>query len=283
MQVKWKIALYGSERKKIEAQKLHYSVQEFGRQSELIDLETMWNDLLTLDKTEDCVYLDGPIRCTLLTRQNRPNWIPGSWHDPEHYRCMTYYAHWGKYITQQHYAFLPLGEVYRRRDWIYEAFGKDGQVFLRPDYGEKLFTGQVVAVENFKDFWVHQRLDVEDPRTICVVGQPKEIVKEYRLVMLNGKVMAGSLYAIGRSFCTEPLEEQEDKEAIIEFAETVAKDNPPALPRCYVMDIAKEPSCYSVLEIGCVAAAGFYDANLVKVAEAISTAAEQDWEEHHAE
>jgi hypothetical protein len=281
MPVKWKIALYGNETQKKGQTKLYYSVLEYGKEAELLDLETMWNSLLEVDMEKGCIYLDGPIRCTLLAMKNRPNWVPASWHDPEMYRCMSYYGHWGQYITQRNYAFLPLGEMYRRREWVYETFGdKNGHVFFRPDYGEKKFNGQLVAIEHFKDFWIHANLDHEDPKTPCVVCSPREILSEYRLVMLNGKVMAGSTYAVGRNYLIEPLEAQPDMEDIVRFAERVASDNPPPLPRCYVMDIAKEPSGYSLMEIGCVAAAGFYASNLIKVAEAISTAAEQDWEEH---
>ena len=117
-----------------------------------------------------------------------------------------------------------------------------------------------------------------DQKSPVIVSRPVKILKELRLVMLNGKVKAGSTYSIQKHMIMEPLDEQSDKTTIIDFAEMVAADNPPPLPRCYVLDVALTEVGYQVMEIGCVAAAGFYKANLVDVAKAITEAAEQDWE-----
>jgi hypothetical protein len=281
MSVKFKIGLYGSDKRKLELQKFHYAAQEAGAVSELIDLESMYNELYEYSNETACVYLDGPIQCTLQVPHKRPNWVPGSWHDPEQYRCMTYYAHWGKYITQQGSIFLPLGEVYRRRDELFASFGNnDGHIFLRPDYGEKKFNGQLVAVENFKDFWIYENLDTADPRTICVVSTPRKIFREFRLTIHDRKVAAGSMYGLRRNFLTEPLDELDIRMKLIDYAEQVASDNPPPLPSCYVMDIAEDDDGnLSLLEIGCIAAAGFYASDMVAIAKAIVQAAEKEYQE----
>src|SRR4051794_27683227 len=34
-------------------------------------------------------------------------WTPGAWCDPGNLDCSTYYAYFGKYLLNQHYAILP--------------------------------------------------------------------------------------------------------------------------------------------------------------------------------
>lgn len=274
-QTSWVVALYGSDNKKKEETKLAYSIREFGRHVDLVDLETIWNDLLEKKEDRACKIVNGPIGITTLATTNRPNWIPGSWHNPEHYRCLNYYSHWGKYLVQQDYIFLPLAELRRKKDWIYENFAIDGHIFIRPDYGEKCFNGELVATEYFKNFEDFSNLDSLDPKTLCVVSKPKKIKKELRLIIADGKVITGSTYRKDKYAILEPLEEQSDKEEIIRFAEAVIIDNPSLLPPCYVLDLGLLEEGYKVMEVGSMMAAGYYASDLLKMVEAVSLSAER--------
>ena len=282
MRVKWLIAGYGSEDRRKKQTRLCYAAQEAGAEAEVIPYDDLLNSIYERSTEQACIYVDGPIMLTLRVPRTRPFWIPGSWHDPEQYRCMSYYANWGKYITQQHYAFMPVRELRRRAEWVYEEFGGDKrQVFIRPDYGEKSFTGKVIAEENFKKWWAFDDIEQLDPKTCVVVSPCKNLTREYRLVISDSKVVTGSSYYMDGHHIEENLNLQDDRDLIIEFAEKVASDEPPNLPPVYVMDIAKEVEDsevrYSVLEVGCAAAAGFYEADYVAIAKAITEQAEKEY------
>src|SRR3954466_2875531 len=59
-------------------------------------------------------------------------WVPGAWCDPTNLDCTCYFAYFGKYLLNQHYAVMPGVEAIRQREWLFGVFGRDGEVFARP-------------------------------------------------------------------------------------------------------------------------------------------------------
>ena len=277
MNAKWKVARLGEEK---TLQNLSYAVQEFGRECEIIPFGKYYETLKTPSEEEDCVVVIGSIRISLNAHFNRPNWYP-KWHVSELFNCQSYYAYWGKNIVQKHYAFLPFSEMVRRKEWVYNNFGIDGQIFIRPDDGDKSFNAEVVATEHFEK-WRDITVGMwsTKPELLCVVSSPVNIAKELRLVMYDNKVWTGSLYRVGKSCIYENIDESKDKNTIIEFAESVVKEAPP-LPSCYVLDVALTDDGYKIMEVGCVCCAGYYDMDLHKLAESVTLAAEADWAKVH--
>ena len=60
-------------------------------------------------------------------------WIPGAWCTPENLDCAAYFAYFGKFLLNQHYAILPGVEAIRQRDWLFSVFGRDDEVLPRQE------------------------------------------------------------------------------------------------------------------------------------------------------
>jgi hypothetical protein len=142
---------------------------------------------------EDCVVFYGSLQLAKDLRR-RCDWIPGVFYDPPKYNCVAYYAELGKYLLNGNYMMMPYGELVRRKEYIFEHLAQDRAVFVRPDRGDKIFTGKVI----FKEYWEH---DLEffnfaqlDKKELVVVAEPVNLAAEWRLVVVEGKVVAGSQY-----------------------------------------------------------------------------------------
>lgn len=60
-------------------------------------------------------------------------WLPGAWCSAENLDCARYFAYFGRYLLNQHYAIMPGVEAIRQRDWLFSVFGRDERVFARPE------------------------------------------------------------------------------------------------------------------------------------------------------
>jgi hypothetical protein len=123
-------------------------------------------------------------------------WLPGAWCDAEKLDCSTYFAYFGKYLLNQHYAIMPGVEAIRQSDWLFSVFGGGEEVFARPAGCHKLFVGRCVPRESFASALSPARYD---PATQVVIAAPREIGREWRLVVVEDSVIAASQYAEDRA------------------------------------------------------------------------------------
>jgi hypothetical protein len=97
---------------------------------------------------DDCVIAYGtwPFAREIQLHQR---WIPGAWCDPENLDCACYFAHFGRFLLNQHHTILPGVEAIRQQERLFSVFGKDGEVFARPTGCHKLFTGRRIGRDSF--------------------------------------------------------------------------------------------------------------------------------------
>lgn len=272
MSAKWLIVNVG---KQEAVTQLFYGIQEAGRKADVVSLKEFNEMTETLNEERDCVVPVGSIWANTTLKKMRPNWI-GNWHDETLFTCRRYYSFWGKYLTQKDYIMLPLAEVERRRDWVYEKVGVEDEVFFRPDSGAKDFTGEVISKARF-DSWLNLVKEYNTADLLCIAAPPQSIDRELRLVIKDRKVVSGSTYKIAKHLAQEPLNETDGMDRVVEFAEKVLADNPPPLPPVHVLDIAIQGERISVMEVGCFCCAGLYSCDRRVIAEAVSDAAEGEF------
>jgi hypothetical protein len=147
----------------------------------------------------DCVIAYGTFPFAREVQLNR-RWVPGAWCDPTSLDCSCYYTHFGKYLLNQRYEIMPGVEAIRQRDRLFENFGKDDEVFARPTGCNKVFAGRCVYRDDFAAALSPTRYD---PATLVVVAPPKELGREWRLVVAGDRVVAGSQYALDGSRCVQ--------------------------------------------------------------------------------
>ena len=100
--------------------------------------------------------------------------------------------------------------------------------------------------------------------TELMLTQPAQILKEWRIWIVNDVVRTFSLYKEGSRVIYRPEIDQD----AADFAEQMVRLNP-GYARAYVMDICRTETGLKMLETNCINAAGFYAADLLKLADAI--------------
>lgn len=210
---------------------------------------------------DPCVLAYGSLNLIKIIQRTKP-WIPGSWCNFEAFRCLNYYAHYGKYLLNKDYAIVPLGELIRQKDELYERFGDP--LFVRPDKGDKPFTGHSIAHYEFNSqtrFLLDQ--PAASPELTVIVSSFKKITREWRFIVSGDRVVTGSLYILNDDFRDRVHTLCESGEAF-DFAQSVAKDKWKPDPM-FSVDVAETPDGLGLLEINSFSCSGFYAADKNKI------------------
>jgi hypothetical protein len=195
-------------------------------------------------------------------------WPKLAWYDFARLRCQNYYAHWGEFLLQRQYAFLPLAEIGRRKNWVFDTFGHGGAVFIRPDDNAKSFGGGIVQQEKFDEWYKLANFYDAGPESLAVVSAPVAIHAEWRLVIGHKQIITGSQYKrdgkdeVSAAYPTE----------LAEFVQTFTKASSFEPHPVYVMDIASTDDGYRLIEIGSVCCASLYACDLTRVVAAVCDA-----------
>lgn len=102
------------------------------------------------------------------------------------------------------------------------------------------------------------------PDTEVMLSEPVNIQREWRLWVVNDRVVTFSLYKMG----TKVIYKDEIDQDVLDFATKVIAANP-NYSRAYVLDICRSHEQLFILETNCMNAAGFYAADLQKLVEAL--------------
>jgi hypothetical protein len=169
-------------------------------------------------------------------------------------------------VWKEKYKGLLLNE-----DAAIEEFGKlnpNEPVFVRPCSDHKTFAGLIIEPEKLQT-WQQQILGISDgyatltPETLVLSATPKPILKEFRFFVVDGQIITGSLYKVGAYAQTSS---HCDDKAVV-FAEKAIQVWQP--DRAFVIDIALTPVGPKVIEINCLTSAGFYEADVDRLVDAL--------------
>lgn len=224
----------------------------------------------------DCVVFHGSLNLARQIQREK-GWIPGVICNFDNFKCSTYYSYWGKYLLNDDYIMLPMMEFYRRRHSIYNWYGCDNTVFIRPDSGSKTFGGMTLYKEDIdREFDLiksYAGKQVED--ILVVVSTPKVISKEWRIVIADKKVVASSQYKEnGKLYIKEGCDAGAINLALLIAEEEWAPDI------AYTLDICKSNDDYYLIEANSFSCSGLYDCHLPSVVRSISNVALKEWEDY---
>ena len=148
--------------------------------------------------------------------------------------------------------------------------------FVRPVADSKEYPGGVLPTAEIQD--IARKVLALDPReipdgslrhdTALMLTRPAHIFREWRIWIVNAKVVTYSLYKEG----ARVVYRNEIDDDALEFAQKLAGLNPEFSP-AYVIDICRTEDGLRLLETNCLNAAGFYAADLIKLAAAIDSLA----------
>jgi hypothetical protein len=196
--------------------------------------------------------VDGPVifygSLNLASHVRRyKNWI-GMWCDLKKMECTSYYPYYGKFLFNEDYSILPWGELDRRRHDIWKLYGnstgtrrRDGDVFVRPNSGNKPFSGGLLNREESLSHFLGNH--VVFPEELVILSRKQMITQEWRLVVCGKEVVASSQYHKNGI-----LETQEGcPEEVWKFANKIIKKWQPE--PCFVLDIGTDGYKLGLIEI----------------------------------
>ncbi|SLN55693.1 hypothetical protein RUM8411_02708 [Ruegeria meonggei] len=156
---------------------------------------------------------------------------------------------------------------------IPEQFPDDGKNwFLRPVEDSKEEPGNVKSTGEIIDL-ANKVLALEEheiPKgslrhdTEMMFTKPVRIQKEWRLWVVRDEIVTFSLYKEG----SRVVYRHEIDEDALDFAKRLVEANPNYAP-AYVIDICRTDDGLKMLETNCINAAGFYEADLLKLVSSI--------------
>lgn len=178
-------------------------------------------------------------------------------------KCSSYYSYYGRYLFNDDYMILPFGEIDRLRNLIFDRFGIKDDIFMRPDSGFKTFTGGLLnKAESLNHFLVN---NVVFPEELVIITQPKQIEKEWRMVVVDREVVASSQYHSNGLLETS----KGCPDHVLSFAKEVVSSTESQPDDAFILDIAENADKIGVMECNSFSCSGLYECDLSPIVEAI--------------
>ncbi len=202
------------------------------------------------------------------------NWIPGAYHNTNQFECTSYYPHLSKYLLAEEYMMLPFGDLLNKKNFLFDKLGEMETIFIRPNSGGKIFAGQTLNYVDFEKRIPYLGFYNVKPHELVVVSPPRNVMDEWRFVVVDHKVVAGSQYR--RLYSSEKNLPATDPKARLLADEIAALPYEPA--RAWCLDVCRTAhDNYYLLEIGCVSSAGWYACDPEPIIREVSRVALEEW------
>ena len=181
----------------------------------------------------------------------------GVFFDEVTFSIENYIEKWGRHMLNYDASIITFEELIGS-----DRYNSDKLLFIRPNDDSKSFAGEVKRFDEIGDWY--EKLKVVENTNLSliskiVVSEPYKIKYEWRLWIVNKKVVAASKYREHFKLRTEegcPVD-------VVSFAEERCKEYTPF--DVFVMDICLCGDEYFIVECGCMNGAGFYKANIENI------------------
>ena len=186
----------------------------------------------------------------------------GLFFDEHSFSIENYIGKWGRYMLNYEASISTFRELMENRQ-----FSDDKLLFIRPNDDSKSFAGEMKRFDEIQG-WFNQLAEVENsnlsPESKVVISEPYNIQFEWRLWIVNKKVVAASKY---REYF-KLRKEEGCPAAVVDFAEARCLEYIPH--NVFVMDICLCGDEYYIVECGCMNGAGFYKADIESIVSNVS-------------
>lgn len=215
------------------------------------------------DIPEIALDIEGPIvvygSYTLALIAAKRGWTPGSFVNGN-FTHEAWVQGWGADKL------LNGDAVVCRLDAIESALQGRENVFLRPLEDTKSFSGMVLGREE-ASWWAQRAINADSAQlhsaTEIVVASTRSILAEYRLFVVDGRVVTSSLYKMGQRIISEAYTPQ----GVLDYAQRCIELWVP--DRAFVLDIAETPEGFCIIEVNNINSAGVYAADVSRLVQAI--------------
>ena len=215
------------------------------------------SELPEFPENKDSIYYGSTtMMYNVYKRHKNSFYNPGLFFDEYTFTMENYFKQWGKHMLNYDAGITTFREL------MTKEYASDHLLFIRPNDDSKSFAGEVVEFNRIQK-WYENLIGYENINitldTKIVAGEPYHIKKEWRLWIVNERVIAASQYKDGQFLKKIEGAPQE----VIDFAETRCKEYTPH--DIFVMDICLCGDELFILECGCMNSAGFYASNVYDI------------------
>ena len=183
---------------------------------------------------------------------------------PSQFNCSDYYPKYSDCLLNSTYLLVDLQSFLNSKDFYFDALGPTA--FVRPDTGDKAFTGSVISKNTTKHDL--RRCIFEGMMDGMILLAPtQKIEEEYRFVVVGGKVITGSVYKVKKWGHLEFYEKEIKKGGTLQYAQEIV-DTHFQPSYAYTMDVCLVSGQLKVLELNSFSHAGLYKSNIKKIVEA---------------
>jgi hypothetical protein len=204
------------------------------------------------------IFVFGSVSLTKVAQKYR--WNPGVLYNDNH-DMEVYMKAYGEYMLNADGQCINYAD--KLPDYLPFTF------FARPTRDTKVFSGRLFTKDSWNE-WVSTTIDADvvknitDETRIFVAPLKSWIQKEIRCWVVGGKVITISQYKIGDRVIQQNYDHEQEA---IDFAQKMADIFSPS--KAYVLDICLYNDEYKVVEINCINCAGYYEANMSKLIQAL--------------
>ena len=190
-----------------------------------------------------------------------PSINQGLFFNEDTFTMENYFSKWAIYMLNYDAGITSFRELMTKN------YSPEQLIFVRPNDDSKSFAGEIVEFKRIES-WYNNLIGYENVNlnldTKIVAGEPYNIKKEWRLWIVNKKVVASSQYKNGQS-----INKVKDAPTnVVEFAEARCQEYTPH--DVFVMDICLCGDELFILECGCMNSAGFYAADVHKIVKSVT-------------
>jgi hypothetical protein len=212
---------------------------------------------------------EGPVVCigaySMIRLARARGWTPGVWSN-DNFDFEVWRHEWGDRCLNwdaEIYEFDGVSAAH----WAGETF------FMRPTMDSKAFSGAIFEWSEYQE-WRDRVVELgeDDGSTLraetrVLVSDPKKIMREYRLWVVDREVITASQYKLGDRVVYDA---NVDSDVLWFGAGVVSPMSHNWVPdRAFVLDVGLTENGYKIIEVNSLNAAGLYAANVGKLVEAI--------------
>lgn len=195
----------------------------------------------------------------------KANWSPGSFCPVNDFCCTTWYPRASKWLLHRDWQCVPANDLVASAADVASSIGCSDRVFVRPDSPLKPFSGRVLDVDSISLKALDHGFYYEDETLPVIVAPVANVGREWRFVVVDGQVIAGSSYDAETRSATKA---GEDSNAL-DLAEEIASSIEPPSP-VYVLDICEVDEKCRLLELNPFGGADLYDCDPQAIVKAVS-------------
>jgi hypothetical protein len=229
--------------------------------------DAWWSDGVPSRVPKACVVFHGSLgNASRIT--NELHWTPGSFCPVKSFCCSSWYETARPWLVHADWMICAANDLVANAHKIAERLGATDRLFTRPDSPLKPFSGRVVEVATLTLAKLDHGFYYDDETIPVVVAPVQSIGNEWRFVIANRSVIAGSAYD---PKTRKPVAAQLDS-AAANFASNVAASIPePAA--VYILDVCECNDQLRLLELNPFGGADLYACDATAIIDAVSSIA----------